>query len=93
MMRSSVVYRNGRRLLLNPYRLGYVQALTEARAELLQVNAELQAELAEVQQELNELKAMVRRRNQADAELASLYRERTIERAQAVEREQNEWLH
>jgi hypothetical protein len=46
-----------------------------------------QAELAEVCHEHNELRLAVLRRQRAESELRELYRERSIQRARATERD------
>ena len=48
-----------------------------------------QDQLRELTIELRELKAVVLARQHAEAELAALYRERAIQRAQAAERDPN----
>jgi hypothetical protein len=74
----------------------YKALLDEAKADLAQMHfrhqcrlADLYRELDEVRRELDELKAAVRARQRAESELASLYRERSIARAQAAERDPN----
>jgi hypothetical protein len=49
----------------------------------------LRRELAECRAALDELRAPTLARQKAEAELASLYRERSIQRARAVERDPN----
>ena len=61
-------------------------------AYAMQLEETLQ-ELAALRAEFNELRAVVLARHHADQELASLYRERAIQRAKAVERDASTPLH
>jgi hypothetical protein len=53
----------------------------------------LQAELEHTREQLRALRAVVLARHRADAELAALYRERTIQRAQLTGRDFSKPLH
>jgi hypothetical protein len=62
-------------------------SLVAERDALLEETNWLLDQLREITMELRELKAVVLARQHAEAELAALYRERAIQRAQAVERD------
>jgi Skp family chaperone for outer membrane proteins len=93
--------RNGRRLLYSPrYVDGYRVALLEAREDLHGLHFKHQCELADLRRELDkcradleELRAAVRARQNAEQELASLHRERAIQRARAQARDPTIPLH
>jgi hypothetical protein len=57
------------------------------RGQWVREMGHLERELAECRREFDELRAAVLRRNRLDAELIGLYRERSIQRAQATERD------
>jgi hypothetical protein len=86
---------NGRRILYHPqYVRGFANALREARNDLHDMHfkhlcelADLRCELDECRAALNELRAATLARQHAEAELASLHRERAIARARAAERD------
>jgi hypothetical protein len=68
--------------------------LVEARADLADLSfkhacqhADLMRELDKCRAELDELRALVLMRQEADAQVAALYRERAIARARAAERD------
>src|SRR5262249_28838566 len=92
---ESTAMGNGRRLLYSPgYAAGFREALRQAREDLDAMDfrhqcalADLRRELDETRSALNQLKAAVLARQHAEAELASLYREREIAQARAVERD------
>jgi hypothetical protein len=72
----------------------YKALLDECRADLAQLHFEhrcrvtdLERELAQVRAEFEELKAAVRARQKAQAELDGLYRERELQRALAAPRD------
>jgi hypothetical protein len=70
----------------------YVSALVAERDQLKGALASTKQELDEVRSILRELKAAVLARQNAETELRSLYREREIQRAQAVQRDDNDLL-
>jgi hypothetical protein len=83
-----------RRRLLRPAAAAYAKALAECRADLAQMNFRHQCALADLHRELDqtraafeELKDVVRRRVAAEAELASLRRERELMLALSAERD------
>jgi hypothetical protein len=72
----------------------YKAMLDECKADLARMHfehqcrqADLRRELDAVRSELDALKDVVRRRHAVESELAELYRERSIARAQAAERD------
>jgi Skp family chaperone for outer membrane proteins len=90
------VSRNGgRKLLYSPqYIAGFARAYREARRDLddmhhkhLTEMAALRRELDSARAEFEELRDAVLSRQRAEQELTGLYRERAIQRAQAVERD------
>ena len=83
-------YYNGRKMLraFAPA----IAALTEEKDAYRDALLETQEQLMDLQAELRELRAVVLARHRADAELASLYRERAIARARAAERDPNAML-
>jgi hypothetical protein len=83
---TTVHYYHGRRILRVPA-TALVAALIEQRDALKEELLWTQDQMRELQGELRALKAAVLARNRADAELASLYREAAIQRAQAVVRD------
>jgi hypothetical protein len=73
---------------------GYRNALAEARSDLQEMHAKhlhehaiLRRELDQCRAELGELKTTVLARQHAESELATLYRERELARAQAAVRD------
>src|SRR5262245_63341621 len=89
---------NGRRVLLHPsYIRGFANALREARNDLHDMFFKHACEVADLRRELDalraelatlrELRAAVLARQHAEAELASLYRDRAIARARTAERD------
>ena len=73
---------------------GYRNALAEARSDLHEMHAKhlhehaiLRRELDQCRAELGELKTTVLARQHAESELATLYRERELARAQAAVRD------
>jgi hypothetical protein len=81
---------------------GFAHALREARADLHDQHFKHLCELADLQRELEalraevaqlrELRAAVLARQHADAELAGLYRERSIQQALAATRDESKPL-
>jgi hypothetical protein len=86
---------NGRRVLYSPsYIQGFRNALCQARADLHAMSFRHACELADLRKEFDqvradyaELRSTVLARQDAEAELAALYRERAIARARAAERD------
>jgi len=76
--------RSGRRLV---YAAGYRAAMAEAHRDLQKLAADLQAEANQLRAELAELRATVAARLKAESELRELYRQRSIQRARATERD------
>ena len=83
-----------RRPIVRPGANAYRSWLDEAKADLAQMHfrhqcaqADLRRELDQVRGELEEFRAVIRARQRAEAELAELYREREIARAQVAERD------
>ena len=93
--------RNGRRVLYSSgYIIGFAHALQRARSDLAELHDRhlvemdrLNRELDQCRQEFDELRAVVLARHRLDAELVGLYRERDIQRAQAVARDPQAPLH
>jgi 2-keto-3-deoxy-galactonokinase len=84
-------YYNGRKMLRAS--APAIAALTEEKDAYRDALLETQEQLMDLQAELRELRAVVLARHRAaDAELASLYRERAIARARAAERDPNAML-
>jgi hypothetical protein len=87
--------RDGRRVLYHPECVrAYRDALAEARADLHAMHHRHLRELAALRRELDECHAALRELRdaraaivQAEAELVSLYRERSIQRARTAERD------
>jgi len=67
-------------------------AITEERDALQRELEWIQQQLIELLSTVRELRAAVLARQQAEAELAGLYRERAIARARAAERDPNAML-
>jgi len=92
--------RSGRRLLYSPdYVRGFANALREARDDLDDMHcrhvaamADLHRELDQCRAEFNQLRAAVLARQHADAELAGLYRARSIQQALAAARDESKPL-
>jgi hypothetical protein len=90
--------RNGRKLVVNPnhtaYVAGYRAAMVHARADSYAADFDTLVELRRLRDEVRELHAVLNEMRaarlaveNAQAELASLYRARTIARAQSAERD------
>src|SRR5262249_10291645 len=105
---GSPAMRNGRKLLYHPgYVQGFRNVLAQARGELAEMSfrhacdyADRQRELAALREELEEtrlafeeLKTVVRRRQDAEHELAELFREREISRARMTVRDDVTTVH
>jgi len=83
-----------RNRLIRPGLIALRSLLDEAKGDLARLHfehrcrmADRDREVAALRAELEALKAVVRARQHAEAELAALYREREIQRAQATERD------
>jgi len=82
--RGGVRHPSGRRLLTS-YNAGYAAAMQRATRDLERLNAALQAELNQVRAELDELKVLVKLRQQSDMERVT--RMRTIHEALGIPRD------
>jgi hypothetical protein len=96
--------RSGRKLVVHPgntaFRAGYAAAMVHARTDSYAANFDTLAELRRLRDEVRELHAVLDEMRaarlaveSAQAELASLYRARTIARAQSAERDLAQLLH